>query len=161
MSKVILICGKICCGKSTYAEEMRIKNKAVLLSVDEIMLSVFGQYAGDQHDEYVRNVQQYLFEKSLEMIQIGADVIMDCGFWTKGHRDYCKEFYRRRGIPCELHYIDISDEVWKQRLEKRNHAVSAGKNNAYYVDENLIEKFTAGFEPLSEDEIDVWVKNVY
>ncbi len=157
MAKVILICGKICSGKSTYAEEIRIQNKAVLLSVDEIMLNVFGQYAGERHDEYVKNLQSYLFDKSLEIVQTGSDVILDCGFWTKEHRDHAKEFYRKRGIPCELHYIDISDEEWRQRLKKRNNAVSAGETDAYYVDETLKEKFEKGFDPPSEDEIDVHV----
>lgn len=51
MAKVFLICGKICSGKSTYAEQLRVKNKtAILLSVDEIMLSIFGQYIGERHD---------------------------------------------------------------------------------------------------------------
>ncbi|MEF2918531.1 MAG: hypothetical protein U0O12_07955 [Eubacterium sp.] len=35
MAKIFLICGKICSGKSTYAEQMRIKKYVVLLSVDE------------------------------------------------------------------------------------------------------------------------------
>ena len=157
MPKVILICGKICCGKSTYAEKVRMENKAVMLSVDEIMLAVFGQYAGEKHDEYVRNVQQYIYDKSLEVIGTGTNVVLDCGFWTKGHRDYSKEFYRQRGISCELHYIGISDEVWKQRIEKRNCAVSDDGASAYYVDENLLKKFEEGFEPLSDDEIDVLI----
>ncbi len=52
MAKVFLICGKICCGKSTYAKRLQAENNAVLLSVDEIMLAVFGLYAGEKHDEY-------------------------------------------------------------------------------------------------------------
>lgn len=158
MPKVILICGKICVGKSTYAEKLRVESKAVLLSVDEIMLAVFGQYAGERHDEYVRNVQQYIFDKSLEILQAGADVLLDCGFWTKGHRDYSKEFYRQRGIPCELHLIDISGEEWQRRIEKRNAAISAGRTDAYFVDENLLEKAEKGYETPAPDEVDVWVK---
>ena len=158
MPKVILICGKICCGKSTYAEKICTENNAVLLSVDEIMLAIFGQHAGEKHDEYCDNLQKYLFEKSLEIIKIGRDVILDWGFWQKGKRDFAKEFYRRREIPCELHYIDVSEEVWRQRLEKRNSAVSAGKTNSYYVDENLAEKFNSIFEPPNEDEIDKLIK---
>ncbi len=158
MSKVVLICGKICVGKSTYANKLRAEGNAVLLSVDEIMLAVFGQYAGEKHDEYVRNVQQYIFDKSFEILQAGADVLLDCGFWTKEHRDYAKELYRQRGIPCELHLIDISDEEWRRRIEKRNRAVSAGEGNAYFVDENLLRKVEGGYEEPSEDEVDVWVK---
>ena len=52
MAKVILLCGKLCCGKTTYAEHLRAQNKAVLLSIDEVMLTIFGQYTGDRHDEY-------------------------------------------------------------------------------------------------------------
>lgn len=158
MPKVILICGKICVGKSTYAEKIRAERGTVLFSVDEIMLAVFGQYAGEKHSEYVQNVQQYIFDKSLEILQAGVDVLLDCGFWTKGHRDYAKEFYRRRGISCELHYIDIDDEEWRRRIEKRNGAVSAGDKNAYFVDENLLKSFEEGYETPSEDEVDVWVK---
>lgn len=158
MPKAILICGKICVGKSTYAEKIRTESNAVLLSVDEIMLAVFGQYAGERHDEYVRNVQQYIFDKSLEILQAGADVLLDCGFWTKEHRDYSKKFYRQQGISCELHYIGIDDEEWRRRIKKRNSAVSEGKADAYYIDENLLKKVENGYETPAPDEIDVLVK---
>ena len=44
MAKVILICGKICSGKSTYAQQLRRENRAVVLSIDEVMLAFFGQH---------------------------------------------------------------------------------------------------------------------
>lgn len=158
MAKVILICGKLCCGKSTYAEKLRLENKAVVLSVDEIMLSIFGQHCGDKHDEYTEKIQKYLFCKSLEFVESGIDVILDWGFWQKEKRDAAKDFYMSRNIECELHYIDIGDDTWKARLDKRNNAVLAGETNAYFVDENLAVKFKACFEMPEEDEVDVWVK---
>lgn len=158
MPKVILICGKICVGKSTYAEKIRAENNAVLLSVDEIMLAVFGQYAGEKHDEYVKNVKKYLFEKSLEFLQSGADVILDWGFWTKAERDFAKDFYTGRGIPCELHYIGVDGDLWRERISQRNGEISAGKSGAYFVDENLLKKFEQGFEPPNKEEIDVLIE---
>ena len=158
MAKVILICGKICSGKSTYAEKLRIENKAVLLSIDEIMLALFGLYVGDKHDEYVEKTEKYLFDKSLEIIENGIDVILDWGLWTRDERRYAKEFYSTRGIEHEIHYLNISDETWKARLDKRNRAVSAGEIIAYPVDDNLAEKFGAIFEMPDRDEIDVWVE---
>ena len=31
MPKVLIMCGKICSGKSTYAEKLKLENKAVIL----------------------------------------------------------------------------------------------------------------------------------
>ena len=155
MAKVILICGKICSGKSTYAEQLRIQNNAVLLSTDEITLALFGQHCGDKHDDYVERTQNYLFNKSLELIEVGINVILDWGFWLKEERDYAHEFYNSRNIACEFHYIDISDETWQARLKKRNSEVLYEETSAYYIDDNLAEKFASIFEVPSKDEIDV------
>lgn len=158
MAKVILVCGKICSGKSTYAEQVRVENHAALLSVDEITLALFGQHCGDKHDDYVERTQNYLFGKSLELLGAGINVVLDWGFWKKEERDYAREFYRSRNIACELHYIDIGDGTWKERLLKRNSAVLSGETSAYYVDENLAAKFGALFEAPGRDEIDLWVE---
>lgn len=157
MAAVYLVCGKLCCGKSTYAEQLKEEHKAVILSADEIMLAVFGLYAGEKHDEYAANVRAYLFEKSLEFIQAGVSVILDWGFWTKDARREAKAFYQSRSIECQLHYLDISDAVWRARIDQRNRSVLAGKTTAYIVDSALAAKFEARFEPPARDEIDVWV----
>ena len=155
MAKVYLICGKICSGKSTYAEQLRIQNNAVLLSTDEITLALFGQHCGDKHDDYVERTQNYLFNKSLELIEVGINVILDWGFWMKEERDYAREFYNSRNIACGFHYINISDETWNARLKKRNSAILAEETNAYYIDDNIAKKFASIFEEPNEDEIDV------
>lgn len=155
MAKVILICGKICCGKTTYAKKLCTQNNAVLLSVDEITLALFGQHCGDKHDEYVERTEKYLLKKSLELIKNYINVVLDWGFWTKAERLAVKEFYKSRNIECELHYIDVSDETWKYRLNKRNNAVLAEETSAYYIDDSLAAKFASIFEVPNEAEIDV------
>lgn len=153
MAKVIMTCGKICSGKSTYAQMLRDEYGAVILSVDEITLSLFGQYAGDKHDEYVERTEKYLYDKSVEIINTGISVILDWGFWTKAERAAARDFYASKSIECEFHYLDISDEVWHERISKRNRAVAEGEVDAYYVDENLAAKFGAIFEPPDNAEI--------
>lgn len=158
MAKVIMTCGKICSGKSTYSEKLRKENKAVVLSVDEITLALFEQNVGEKHDEYVEKLEKYLFEKSLDIISVGVDVILDWGFWTKAERDYARAFYSQRNIDSEFHYIDVSKKNWHMRLDKRNREISDGKVHAYYVDDNLAEKFNSIFEYPDKAEIDVWVQ---
>ena len=41
MAKVILICGKICSGKSYYARKLKEKEHAVILSRDEMTYVIF------------------------------------------------------------------------------------------------------------------------
>lgn len=159
MPKVILICGKICSGKSTYAEKLRVQEKAVLLSCDEITLALFDQNIGADHDAIVEKTQKYVYDKSVEIIETGINVILDWGFWTKEERDFAKQYYKCRNIVCEMHYVDISDETWKANLLKRNHSISEGKTSAYYVDDNLAEKFNSIFESPDKSELDVCYKN--
>lgn len=158
MAKVIMICGKICSGKSFYAQQIRREQCGVILSADEITLALFGQDAEDKQDVYTAKLKSYLFEKSAELIAAGINVILDWGFWTKNERDFARAFYTNKNIKCEFHCIAISEKEWKKRLKKRNNSVESGKTNAYYVDEGLAKKVEAIFEIPSEDEIDVWVK---
>lgn len=158
MAKIYMMCGKICSGKSTYAAELRHLHRAVVLSVDEITLALFGQDAGENHDEYVAKTEQYLYQKSLEIIGSGINVILDWGFWTEKEREYARKFYSSRGVEYEFHYIDVDSYEWSNRLQKRNQDVLERKSNAYYVDEGLAAKFESIFEIPAKSEIDVWIK---
>ncbi|MCM1530347.1 MAG: ATP-binding protein [Alistipes sp.] len=155
MAKIILLCGKICSGKSTYAEKIRREMPAAVLSADEIMLAIFGHDAGERHDIYVEAVKKYLFEKSVQLVGSGINVIMDIGLWTRAERIKVREFYRLRSIPAEIRYIDISDDEWRRRIDKRNREVSEKLVSAYYIDGGLAEKAARLFEAPEESEIDL------
>jgi len=158
MAKVILICGKICSGKTTYAQKLCRTLPAVLLSVDELMLTMFGQHAGEKHDLYAACSRSFLLEKSLDLLRCNVDVVIDWGFWTEAGRREVKDFYTEHKFPHEFHYIDIDEETWLLRLDKRNQDVLDGKTKAYFVDENLALKFKSRFEAPGDNEIDVWIK---
>lgn len=158
-AKVILICGKIASGKSFYCENLRKSENAVVLSCDEITLGILGKDLGEKHDEYTDRIKEYLYTKSLEIIGIGTNVILDWGFWKKADRSFARSFFESRNIHCEFHYIDVSDNTWKANVEKRNCEVLNGRSNAYYVDEGLMKKLNALFEAPQKSEIDVWFCN--
>ncbi|MBS7295851.1 MAG: AAA family ATPase [Treponema sp.] len=61
MAKVYILCGKICSGKSTYSQQLRKDKKAVILSVDDITLTLLGQNGGDTLDVYVENWSSTFF----------------------------------------------------------------------------------------------------
>lgn len=158
MPKAILICGKICSGKSFYTETLRKKLGAAVLSCDEITLSVFDGNLGDKHDEICNRIHEYLFGKSVELLEIGVNIILEWGFWSRADRDFARQFYESCGYECEFHYIDISDDDWQRNIDKRNKEVAEGKTKAYYLDEGLLEKLERLFEAPDESEIDVVIK---
>lgn len=156
MAKVILLCGKLCSGKSTYAEKLRAELGAAVLTVDEIMLALFGQDAGEKHDSYVQKLMKLLLHKSVELAAAEIPVILDTGLWTKRERKAAREFYQSHDVACEIHYINVTDEEWQKRIAKRNE-ISADNSSAYYIDAGLVEKAGRIFETPSREEIDVWV----
>ena len=159
MEKAFLLCGKIASGKSVYAKMLCEREKAVLLSVDELVLSILGGELGDKHDEITQRVQAYLFNKSLDILSAGSNVLLDWGFWTKARRSEARAFYESRGVECEFHYIDVPDEVWRRNIEIRNQAVLEGTTAAYYMDDGLMMKLQSLFEAPEKEEIDVWYIN--
>ena len=154
MARIIITCGRLCSGKTTYAKMLAKKLPAVHLSVDDITLLLLGPFPGEILDEYVEKLEKYFFEKSVELAECGISSVIDIGLWTKAERESVREFFRKRGSMCELHYIKISDGEWRRRIEKRNLDIENGLVRAYQVDENLLEKFGKWFEEPSPEEID-------
>jgi len=157
MAKVFLICGKICSGKTTYAEKLAKKESGVILSSDELMLSLFDPLLGEKHDEISRRANAYLMELAVKIAQAGTSVILDWGFWTHGGRLEATAFFREKGVECEWHYVRVSDEQWERNIEKRNAEVLAGTVQAYFVDEGLKNKLLSRFEEPDHTEIGVTI----
>ena len=154
--RVIMTCGRICCGKSTYARRLKAERNAVILSLDEITLTLFPEGAGKQHDIYALRAEQYLLALSLQIVQSGADVILDWGLWTREQRNRLRAFYRSHEVENEIHYLRISRPEWERRIRKRN-AGQPGDLSSYYVDEGLLRKAEQLFQEPSEEETDVIV----
>ncbi len=159
MPKIILICGKICSGKTTYTKKLIKEIKAVHLSVDEISLAIYGGQIGENHAEVVSKIINYIFDKSIELYNNGFNVVIDTGFWQKTDRIDANNLYKTHGITPQWHYIDVSDDLWRQRISKRNCAIKNGEVNDYIIDDNTVDFFLNLWETPTKHEIDVWITN--
>ncbi len=155
--KVILICGRLCSGKTTYAKALCSERRAVLLSSDELISALFHPRENEYHDRIIEAVHGYLLQKSLEILRADASVILDWGFWTGRDRERVSAFYREQGIETEWHYLNIDQDAWLWRIEKRNRKVLQGASTDYFVDEGLFRKADLLFETPERSVIDVWL----
>jgi predicted kinase len=158
MNKVILICGNICVGKTTYAKNIAKEINAIILSIDEITL-LFGQHLGEKHSEIVERTKKYLYKKSLEILSNGISVILDWGFWTYEERKFVTKYFTDLKINVEWHYVEVDDITWKEYLEKRNNAVENNEEESYFIDSNILNKSLDIFEEPKQSEMDVWHRN--
>lgn len=159
MAKVILICGKICSGKSYYANMIKEKEKAIILATDEVTYDLTNNEQGEQYEEFANRVNKYLRKKAVELVQIDCNVILDWGFWTNDIRKEITEYFETRNVEIEWHYIDIDDEDWHKNIKERNEKVLAGEGgSAFYVDDGLYQKIVKMFEIPDFEKMDVIYK---
>lgn len=157
--KVIALCGKIASGKSYYAKELRKKENAIILSVDELTYYMVDNKKGEDYTDLCRRATNYFREKSVEIANNGGTVIIDMGLWTKVQRDELREFFKSKNVNFEIHYVEVDDETWSQNIEERNKRIDEGERGFdFYVTEGLLEKIKNKWEEPKQNEIDVWHK---
>lgn len=153
MAKVYILCGKIASGKTTYAEELKKKSKAVILSWDELMLTLFDECLGSKHDETVDKISKYFYKKAIELIEVNVDVILDNGYWTRKERSKAMDFFTSRNVEVELLYIKADEAERLKRLEIRNEELRNSTERVFIINEALRMKLDGKFEDPTEEEI--------
>lgn len=158
MAKLMAICGKVCSGKSYYASSLKEKENAVILSCDDVTMTLFDNDLGDNHDVMVKKIMTHLKDLSIKIINTNTNVILDWGFWSKKDREEITEFYHKNNIPIEWYYICVDDETWNKNIEERNKRVEEGNGGSdFHVGEGLKNKVLSRWDEPTKDEIDIWI----
>ncbi len=123
MNKGVLtfFCGKMGAGKTTKSNYIAMERKAVLLSEDEWLASLY--------PNKITSLEEYVAYSSLLKPQIkklvqailvtGTDVVMDFPANTISQRDWFRSIFLEIEAPNELIYIDLSNEECLKQIEKR------------------------------------------
>jgi predicted kinase len=93
MAKVVLVCGKICSGKSYYASKLKEDMNAVVFSCDELIKGIILYDLNRRHDEIVSRVKLYLHWKASEVAKASTNVVLEFGFWSSNEREEVSNFY--------------------------------------------------------------------
>jgi predicted kinase len=81
-------------------------------------------------------------------MELGIDVVLDFGFWTREGRDATRAKISGLGAHARLYRLACpEDEAW-QRIEKRN----SNLQGSFLIDRNAFDGFKKRFEPLDPDE---------
>lgn len=156
MGKVIIVCGKICSGKSYYSNFIKQSQNAVIISPDEATYDLINNEQGEFYDIFSEKLNKYLTKKVGEIASAGANVIFEQVLWSRQDRKNIREYYSSKGIKCEIHYVCVDDETWKKNIAERNKRINEGKGGSdFYVDDGLLKKVKSKWEEPTKDEIDI------
>ena len=159
MGKVILLCGKICSGKSYYSKKIQKSLNAVIISPDEATYELINNEQGEFYNVFSKRLNKYLTRKVGEIAKAGANVIFERGLWSKEERKEIREYYRNQDIDCEIHYVCVDEYTWKQNIAERNKKIEEGNSDSdFYLDEGLMKKLNSMWEEPSKEEYDVLYK---
>lgn len=148
--KIVLLVGKVACGKTTFARKMEQEQGAMFLSIDELHLDLFGpQPTREQLDSTYTGCQAYQQRLATKLVNQGIDVYLDWGFWKRSTRQSTSEFYRELGIDVYQYYFDVPLAIRQQRNRSRNLGCD---QHSFKIEDKDVAFFDGFFEaPLSHE----------
>ncbi len=149
MTTAHLIHGYLGAGKTTFARTLEEEASAIRFTHDEWMQKLYGDDPPEeQFAVYAKRVSGVMEELWSRCLQIGVDIVLDFGFWSRSERDRVRSVISNLGGECRLYRLSCSDdEAWK-RIKARNFTL----DSSLYIARNTFEVLKARFEPLSDNE---------
>lgn len=149
---MILLLGKVACGKTTFARKMQEVPGNVFLSLDELQLDIFGSHpTREELDNSYSGCCEYQKRIAHTLVKNGFDVYLDWGFWKRSSRMEIKLFFETQGISVEQYYFDLPLNVRLKRNQKRN---MSQDGHSFKIEEKDVAFFDSFFEEPEEHEND-------
>lgn len=126
MSQAHLVIGPVGAGKSTYTRKLCNEHQAVRLTLDEWMVTLFGE---DQRptegrvEWYLARTERCLsliWELTRQLVAVGSVVVLEPGLIRHEAR---RQFYAqidRAGFTHKVHVVQADRDVRRQRVLERN-----------------------------------------
>jgi len=120
-----LIVGNTGSGKTSYSNELKIKTKGILFSVDYWNKTLFfpDKKSTDGLDwilERMDRSEAIIIDLIVQLEKSKTDAILDLGLSKYEHREKFRQFAASHNIEVTLHYLDVSKETRLKRVLKRN-----------------------------------------
>ncbi|KAE8132886.1 P-loop containing nucleoside triphosphate hydrolase protein [Aspergillus pseudotamarii] len=157
---VLMTCGIAGSGKSTLAHSIVSAYPSFYrLSIDSYVYSHHGlwdiDYPRDQYEEYQLEAEEALRTELISALTGGqVDIVLDFSFAYREVREEWKRLIEGSGGRWALVFLDVDAAELRRRVRARNERVDKDGDSAFYVTEEILERYLTGFErPDGEGEI--------
>ncbi len=119
-----LVCGKIAAGKSTLCGRLAAEPSTLLISEDHWLARLYPDEMRSVAD-YIRcagRLRTVMGGHVESLLRAGLSVVLDYPANTVANRQWMRGIFEAAGADHRLHYLDVPDEVCRERLRRRNAA---------------------------------------
>jgi predicted kinase len=149
MAIVHMVHGYLGAGKTTFAKRLERELRAVRFSPDEWMVALYGHDPPAEHFAgYLERVFAVVHATWPRVTRVGADVILDFGFWTRRLRDHVRGLAAEHGATTRLYALSCADDTARARCQQRN----LDLGGSLFISPETFDVLRARFEPLAGDE---------
>ncbi|MEO3797555.1 ATP-binding protein [Nonomuraea sp. B10E15] len=134
-ARLFLMVGLPGAGKTTLAEELAATHRALRLTPDEWMISLFD---GSQPNGKRDILEGRLIALALQALHLGTSVVLDFGLWSRDERSALRWLATSSGAACQVVYLPTDKDVQRARIAHRQ---ATAPHTTF---------------PMSEADIDAW-----
>jgi predicted kinase len=150
MAEIILCCGKVCSGKSTFAKQLEDEFGFFHFSVDEWMLHFYGESVDRRVFELqLSNCKEMIFSIAYKLLSYGQNVVLDFGFWKQVERRTACLDALKRGFHATIIYFPIDLEKQLEYMIRRQ---SSQPEDHYRFTDRSVQDLNQLFEEPDEAE---------
>jgi predicted kinase len=103
-------------GKTTAARAIEIEHHALRLTKDEWVKALYGH----ENPPAVSDViEGRLIEIGLRALELGVNVVIDYGLWSRDERAALRQCAADLGAACVVLYFELPKEEQRRRLDRR------------------------------------------
>ena len=152
MAELVLCCGKVCSGKSTFSSQLENEFAFFSFSLDSWVLHFYGETEDlELFDTRLNKCEEKILEICEKLLGRGINISLDFGFWTISKRDAIRNRFEGLGHTVSLVYFPISFELQIKYMKKRQ---ENSKTVHYVFDEETIKTLNPFFEePIDRETI--------
>jgi predicted kinase len=113
---LFLTVGLPCTGKTTAARRIEVEQKALRLTKDEWVKALYG----DENPSSAQDViEGRLIEIALRALQLGINVVVDYGLWSRDERSALRQAALDIGATVKICYFELAPDEQRRRLDQR------------------------------------------
>ena len=149
MATAHLVHGFLGVGKTTFAKQLERSFPAIRFTHDEWMVRFYGtDPPAHLFEGYSHAVSQQIDLLWSRCLELGVDVVLDLGFWSRKERDDARERARARGADVLLYRLNCPEHVARARLRARNENLDGN----LLITDATYDLLRMRFEPLMPEE---------